>query len=55
MKTILLLALLLGASACCWDTGNTLDVCADIEASTNDAGYCTFTPTHPPFQFDGGE
>ena len=41
-------------TACGGAIAEPLDVCAEIDAATNDAGACTFTPTHPPLDIDGG-
>lgn len=40
-------------TACGGAIAEPLDVCAEIDAATNDAGACTFTPTHPPICIGG--
>lgn len=49
---LFILSLLL--TACGGTIDPPLDICAEIDAATNDAGACTFTPTHPPLDLDGG-
>jgi len=52
---ILSIVLAVFSFGCCWNAGNgELNICAEIDAATNDAGACTFTPTHPPLNLDGG-
>lgn len=48
-----MISLILVMAGCCCNSGD-LNVCAEIDAATNDAGACVFTPTHPPLNLDSG-